>query len=148
MKVRHIMLTTDLSKEALRPFEPVLQLARDLGARVTVLHVVHDLVVAPHGAPLAPPMSMPDLHGQIEAARTRLKEACEPLADGLELTAEVIAHQHPARGVVEWAVDNDVDLVALSTHGRTGLRRLALGSVAEEVLRRCPIPVLSFHRPE
>lgn len=144
MDIKHILLTTDLSKDAMRPFEPVLELARTLGAKVTVLHVVQDLLVAPHGAPLAPPISAPNLSAVLEAAERDLAEQCA----GLEVEKAVISHESPAKGVVEYAKANGADLIALSSHGRTGFRRFALGSVAENVLRHSPIPVLSFHRPE
>ena len=147
MELKHILLTTDLSEEALRPFEPVLALARENGARVTVLNVVRDLQAVPHGAALAPAVSAPDTPQRLEAARDDLANQCPSLPDGLELQQEVISHSDPARGVVEWAEAHGVDLIALSTHGRTGFRRLALGSVAEAVLRLSSIPVLSFHRP-
>lgn len=144
MDIKHILLTTDLSGDALRPFQPVLKLAKEIGAKVTVLHVVQDLVIAPHGAPLAPPISAPDISSFVEAAKTQLADQCQ----GLEVEQAVVRHESPAKGVVEYAEEHDVDLIALSSHGRTGFRRFALGSVAETVLRRSPIPVLSFHRTE
>ena len=48
----------------------------------------------------------------------------------------------PAEEIVACARDTDIDLVAMATHGRTGLRQLVMGSVAEQVLRRLAIPVL------
>ena len=146
MATKHILLTTDLSDEALRAFAPAFALARALAARVTVLHVVVDTPMIPHGAALAPKISAPDLPQRIEEARAVLDEHCAHLAEGIETTCEVIGHEHAARGIVDFARKHDVDLIALSTHGRTGLRRLALGSVAEAVLRHSPIPVLSYHR--
>ena len=104
--------------------------------------------IAPHGAPLAPPLSSPDLPKRIEEAREALQQQCSALEPGANVSLEVISHESPARGIVEFAKQNDVDLIALSTHGRTGFKRLALGSVAEHVLRHSPIPVLCFHRPE
>ena len=148
MNLQHILLTTDLSDEALRPFESVMHLAKAMGAKVTVLHVVQDVPLAATGAPFAPPISVPNLDREAERARERLAEQCADLPGGVEIALEIITHEHPAHGIVEYAVENDVDLIALSTHGRTGLRRLALGSMAEEVLRRSKVPVLSFHRPE
>ena len=147
MDIKHILLTTDLSTEALRPFEPVLELARSLGCHVTVLHVVEDLPITPHGSPFAPPMSLPDLPRDIEKARSALGDLCSSFGEGVDLDLQVIGHAKTAEGIVEFAQEHDVDLIALSTHGRTGFRRLALGSVAEAVLRHSPIPVLSFHRP-
>jgi len=140
MNVRHILLTTDLSKDALRPFAPVLELARELGSRVSVLHVVENRPFAPGG------LSAPDPKRD-EAAREALTRQAAGLGKGVELRLEVLEHPDPAAGIVAWAVENDVDLIALSTHGRTGVRHLTLGSVAEKVLRQSPIPVLSFHRP-
>ncbi len=147
MNLKHILLTTDLSTEALRPFEPVMALAQTTGAKVTVLHVVQDLPMAATGAPFAPPISTPNLGQEIERAKQALAEQCSDLPAGVEVVQEVISHENPARGVVEYAVKHGADLIALSTHGRTGLRRFALGSIAETVLRHSPVPVLSFHRP-
>lgn len=148
MKIKHVLLTTDLSEAALRPFEPVLELAAAMKARVTVLHVVQDLPIAAHGAPLAPPVTAPDLQKEIAAAKKSLAKQCDSIESQVEVHTDVISHDRPALGIVEYAQKHDVDLIALSSHGRTGFRRFALGSVAESVLRHSPIPVLSFHRPE
>ena len=56
----------------------------------------------------------------------------------LEVGADV------AGAILRMAENHHVDLIALSTHGRTGLRRLVLGSVAETVVRRAALPVLTF----
>jgi nucleotide-binding universal stress UspA family protein len=146
--IQHILLTTDLSHHSLRPFEPVLALAKTLGCRVTVLHVVPALLAVPQGAPLAPPLCSADLAEEIDRAREHVAEQCAPLGDDVDLTTEVITHDEPAEGIVEYAQRNGADLIALSTHGRSGFARLALGSVAEDVLRSSPVPVLSFHRTE
>lgn len=146
MKIAHVLLTTDLSDEALRAFEPALELARQLGARVTVLNVIPDLRVIGHGTPMAPMMSLPDPAREMAAVRAILAEQCERI-EGLAVEVAVVCSESPARGVVDYAKQHGVDLIALSTHGRTGFRRLALGSVAEDVLRMSTVPVLSFHRP-
>lgn len=143
--IKHILLTTDLSSEALRPFEPVLELAKLLGSRVTVLHVVPELYAIPQAAP---GFKTPRMLREIAKARSSVEDQCSSLGDGVDLGVQVVSHDSPAKGIVEFARKHEVDLIALSTHGRTGFRRLALGSVAEEVLRRSPIPVLSFHRTE
>lgn len=146
MQIRHILLTTDLSEEALRPRDAVIGLAKTLGARVTLLHVVQDVIVAPHGAPLAPPMSSPDIGREVERARGELAEQVKEL--GLEGTkAEVLSAGDIGKAIVEYADQHGVDMIAISTHGRTGFKRLAFGSVAEDVLRHSHVPVLSFHRP-
>jgi nucleotide-binding universal stress UspA family protein len=148
MKIGHVLLTTDLSKEALRPFEPVLELATSMGAKVTVLHVVQDLPLASFGTPMAPPVTVPDMAAAVEGARKALEEECAAYAKRYALDPQIVTDASPARAIVEYAKKHGVDLIAMSTHGRTGLRHLALGSVAEAVLRRSPIPLLTFHRPE
>lgn len=148
MNVRHVLLTTDLSPEASRPYGPVKDLAKELGARITLLHVVLDLQVAPHGAPFAPAVSSPDLHQQLESAKKELAGQREDFGDDVEVATEVVGAPDVAKGICAWAEQHDVDLIAISTHGRKGWRHLALGSVAEQVIRHSEVPVLSFHRPK
>ena len=147
MKLDHILLTTDLSPEALRPFESVRELASERGSRLTLLHVVVDLQIAPHGAPFAPAVSSPDLHKEVEHAKLAIAEQAAALGNSVEVALEVIAAPDVAKAICSYAQKHAVDMIAISTHGRTGLRHLALGSGAEQVLRRSAVPVLSFHRP-
>lgn len=147
MKIRHVLLPTDLSTEALRPCAPVASLAEEQGARVTLLHVVPDLRIAPHGAPLAPTLSMPDVAVELQEAQRELERLAGEFGPGLEIKVEVIAAVNTALAICEYAKKHGADLIALSTHGRTGFRHLALGSVAEAVVRHSEVPVLSFPRP-
>ena len=148
MNVRHVLLTTDLSTEATRPYEPVRELAKALGARVTLMHVVLDLQITPHGAPFAPAISSPDLGKELQSANEEMAKLREAFGADVEVSTEVIAAPDVAKGICAWAKKHDVDLIAISTHGRKGWRHLALGSVAEQVLRHSDVPVLSFHRPK
>lgn len=146
MQIEHILIASDLSPESVRPLEPVAVLARDSGARLSLLHVVQDLQMVAPGAPLAPPLSAPDLEKDIEQARLALQEQRAALGSGLDITIDVIAANDVPKAIVEYADAHEVSLIAISTHGRTGFRHLALGSVAENVIRMSDIPVLSFHR--
>jgi nucleotide-binding universal stress UspA family protein len=146
MKIEHILIVSDLSAESMRPLEPVAVLARDSGSKLTLLHVVQDLKMVAPGAPLAPPLSSPDLDKDIEHARVALEEQRDALGTGLNVKIDVIAANKVPKAIVEYAHANDASLIAISTHGRTGFRHLALGSVAESVIRTSDIPVLSFHR--
>jgi nucleotide-binding universal stress UspA family protein len=146
MKIDHILVATDLSPESLRPCAPVSGLARQVGARITLLNVVQDLRVAPHGAPLAPAMSAPDVDRDIHHAKLALEEQRATVDADLDVKLDVVADNDTAQAIVDYAKKHQVDLIALSTHGRTGFRHLALGSVAESVLRRSPVPVVVFPR--
>jgi nucleotide-binding universal stress UspA family protein len=81
-----------------------------------------------------------------ESARQRLRDEITPDARRLEREGWTVeaatAFGDPAEEIVAFARDHDVDLVAMATHGRTGLSRALLGSVAERALRRLRVPVL------
>ena len=141
--MKRIVLTTDLSEESKLAFGPTGDLARKLGLGVTVLYVVPDLQVAPHGAPLAPAVSSPELDQAIVDARPRVEELCKLLGEGVETDTEVRVGTDVASEVARYGQERDA-LICLCTHGRTGLRKLVLGSVAEAILRRARTPVLCF----
>jgi nucleotide-binding universal stress UspA family protein len=144
MNVKHILLTTDLSDESLRPCEAISEFAKSIGARITLLHVLQDLRIAPHGAPLAPAVSTEDMTQAAEKARASLEELAGKIEG--EVSVDVAVHESIPRGVVDYATRHDVDMIAMSTHGRTGFRHLVLGSVAEAVLRHSSVAVLCFPR--
>jgi nucleotide-binding universal stress UspA family protein len=148
MKFNHILLTTDLSDESKRAFAPTVELALAHNGRLTLLHVVQDVRIAPHGAPLAPPVSDPDVFDLMESARKLLVEERELLDSSLRVNCEVIPGSNIGETVAEYANQNDVDLITMSTHGRTGFRRLVLGSVAESILHYAHVPVMCFPQPE
>lgn len=139
-----ILLTTDFSEEAERAYEKTVSLARRLGGRIVLAHVVEVAAVAPHGSPLAPTQFPPDTPKAVDEAREQLKKEAEKLGSDVpvELVAEAAADV--VDRLTKIAHDKHVDVIAISTHGRTGLRRLVLGSVAEAVVRHSPVPVLCF----
>ena len=126
MKIRKVLLTTDLSEEAERPYRAVAELARRMDASVQLLHVLEDLPIAPHGAPLAPPQHPPDLPEQMEDAREVLADHAQKLGDGLRIDTEVIAATRVGEAIAEYADRNSFDLLAISSHGRSGFRRLVM----------------------
>lgn len=145
MKIRHILVTTDLSEPSLRPCEPIREFARQHGARVTFLHCVPTLIGLPHGAPFAPPIQPPSMDRELESARERLESWRDELAwDDVPVEVALIEGDDVGQRIHEWALQNEVDLIALSTHGHTGLRRLVLGSAAEDILRHSDVPVIAF----
>jgi nucleotide-binding universal stress UspA family protein len=148
MQYRHILLPTDFSEEARRAFPVALELARSNGAKVTLLHVVPDAQITPHGAPFAPPIGPLGTAQETESARKQL-EAHRPLLAGVaEVDAQVLVSGDPARTIADFARDHGCDLILTSTHGRTGFRRFMLGSVAEGILRRAEVPVLCIPRAQ
>lgn len=140
----HILLTTDGSEVSYRAIEPVCTLAQRTGARITFLHVVPALSqISDTG--FATPLGI--LHKTTEAetaaARTEMMQALPRFGETpVELDIEVA--ESASAGIVHYAHDHQVDMIAMASLGRTGLRRILLGSTAENVLRKSPVPVLIF----
>jgi nucleotide-binding universal stress UspA family protein len=112
-------------------------------ADIVALHVV-DVVSTIHGAD--PEVTAPGYWERLyeaaeEGADAVLDAARETAADvGVEIRTDRV-NGRAARRIVEYAAEHDVDEVVLASHGRTGVSRILLGSVAEEVVRRAPCPV-------
>ena len=145
MNPKKLLLTSDLSDEALRPLEDIRNLAQGMQLEITLMHVVPILAVAPPGGPMAPPVRPADVEGEEAAARQALEEQAKQL-DGAQVTIVVTHSQDVAGTICDYAAENGIDWIAMSTHGRSGFRRLVLGSVAEEVLRKSSKPVLVYPR--
>lgn len=143
---RQILLLTDFSAESERAFAPAAQFADLLGARITLLHVVETAIALHAGPPSAPlSVSAAGVLAEREAeAHRRLLDLESRFPRGCEVTTALTRGPDAATAAAAFADKNDVDLIAMASHGRTGLRRLVMGSVAESVLRRASVPVLVF----
>lgn len=148
MKISHILVATDLSPEAMSCIPSVAEMARSVGARITLLHVLESLEAIPHGSPLAPPLRDAADPEDVEKARARLEERRAAFGPGIDIQLELLAGGDAAEEITKYASSNNIDLIAVTTHGRTGLRRIALGSVAEAVIRHSRIPVLVLPLPK
>lgn len=146
MEFRHILVPTDFSAESRRAFPPAAALARAGKARITLLHVVPDAQLTPHGAPFAPPMGSLSTAKESESARHQLEALRPELKGAVSVDAQVLTANDPAQAIARFAKDQNCDLIVTSTHGRTGFRRFMLGSVAEGILRHSEVPVLSVPR--
>jgi nucleotide-binding universal stress UspA family protein len=135
----HVLLPMDGSDQSQHALEHVLSEHAD--ARITVLHVI-DPARATYGAQAGIPPSSEEWFEAEEARAEKLFENVREQAReaGVEVTTTTQVGQ-PSRTIVEYAEDHDVDHVVIGSHGRRGLSRVLLGSVAELVVRRSPVPV-------
>ena len=150
MKIETILVPTDFSECAGHALGPAAELARIWKARIICLHVVEP-VVAPTVSyvPMVEPFPAVDTTEQLETVALRelpkLAE-CQELA-GLEVE-EVMVHGEASSEIVNTARQRAVDLIVISSHGRTGLGRILFGSTAEAVVRHAPCPVLVVKPPQ
>lgn len=148
VKIKHILVATDLSQEAMSCVPAIADLARSVNGRITLLHVVEGFAARPRGAPLAPPLSPADDTESTQAARAKLEERRAAYGADLTIDVKLVSGDDAAQEITAYAHANDVDLIAVTTHGRTGLKRVALGSVAEAVIRKSRVPVLVMPLPK
>ncbi|MCK6555737.1 universal stress protein [Candidatus Binatia bacterium] len=141
-----ILVTTDFSEAGNHAVDHAFRIAADQEAEVLLCHVFEALVVPnPMYAQYYPSDVLgPDARERAEIdARNALIECVPktgPLAGVRYRT--VVAHGMPAEEIIRVAEQEGVDLVVIATKGRTGLRHLLLGSVAERVVRHAHCPVL------
>ena len=147
-RLQKILLPTDFSGCANYALPYASQIARATGATIICVHVVEPIVPAVGYTGLAEPMPVADISGQLEDSAERqlpkLTE-CEE-CEGLDVE-EVIVHGDAAAEIVRVAAEREVDLIVISSHGRTGLGRMIFGSTAEAVVRRATCPVLVVKPP-
>lgn len=134
-----ILVATDLGPAADRAISTALVLARPFDALVTLLHVAW---VPPSSYGYAEGLNWPleQLEG---AAKKSLDELATRIRSQCPRIDTVLAAGEPCEVILETAKSINADLIVLGTHGRRGLRRLFLGSVAEKVVRTSTIPVLT-----
>jgi nucleotide-binding universal stress UspA family protein len=141
MTVQHILVPLDFSADADQALEYAIVLASTLQARLTLLHVL--LTVPPwsegdRGRGL-PEDYLRQLAAEVQQGlATRQQRVQDAGLEGHSL----LVYGVPFQGILDTAREQKVDLIIMSTHGRTGLKHVLLGSVAEKVVRLAPCPVL------
>jgi nucleotide-binding universal stress UspA family protein len=146
--IHRILVPTDFSEPAAAALTWASTLAREFDSRLYLLHVVPEPYAYPWGTELST-LPLNDILAQSEeAARQRLAElaADTQLPAGHVITRAVVGT--PVDQVLALIKDEQIDLVVLGTHGRGLVGHLLLGSVAERVVRRSPVPVLTVHGTE
>ena len=136
---KKILCPVDFDQNSLLALRLASELAQERKATLYLLHVV--------AMPPGPEVALP--FGKMEAAaRTRLEKLARQKVDGKASYKIDVAMGDPGIEVLQVAKRLRADLIVMATHGRKGLRRLVLGSVAERVIREAPCPVLTVRPPE
>lgn len=144
LPVKRILCPTDFSEHSYAALRTANELARHFGAELVVVHVVTPV----------PVVDVPSLHGgfDVERYQASLEESARRSLEAVLAaeTGEGVAAQgrvvvgHPPTEIVNASRDDKVDLIVLSTHGRSGVSHLLFGSVAERVVRSAACPVLTI----
>lgn len=137
----HILVATDFSEPSRRALDVALDLARMHNARISLLHV-WSLPKFGYAEALTWPIA------ELEsAARGALGDLLASTTKVHARTEALLRQGNESTQILETAEKSGCDLVVMGTHGRRGLPRLMLGSVAGEVIRRSPVPVITVGHP-
>ena len=141
MPFHHILVPLDFSDGAAGALESAVALAQQTQARLTLLHVVH----IPPAVEVDLTPYLVDMEADARRGMTtylkRVREA--GLVGDVQVQRGV-----PYREILDMAHTQQVDLIVMGTHGRTGLTHALIGSVAEKVVRLAPCPVMVTRQPE
>jgi len=130
IRIRRILYPTDFSSYSNQAYFHAVALAENHGAQLTILYVYNE--------------------AGSEADRTYWQEQLEQIhpVDPAISVRHVFLQGDPATEIVRYARDAAADLIVMGTHGRTGLERLLMGSVAEKVMRDAACSVLVVKLPK
>jgi nucleotide-binding universal stress UspA family protein len=147
--IKKVLVATDFSAPSETALNYARAMARAFGAELHVLHVFEPLWITSADVVGGGVALATMIQGLEDTAKKQLEEAVTE-EDRRELKAVpvMMTSESPAREIAKYANDQKVDLVVIGTHGRSGLTRLLIGSVAEKIVRLAPCPVLTVHHPE
>jgi nucleotide-binding universal stress UspA family protein len=149
LEIRSILAPTDFSRHAEAAVRYACGLGERFGATLHLLHVLPDVIV-----PVGPDPSLiasvpPSYYAETEArSREALGRLIQPDWPRPAAVEAEVRWGDPVEAIVAYALQNAIDLIAIATHGRTGLSHVLLGSVAERIVREAPCPVLTIRDRE
>lgn len=137
--VEHVLVPLDGSERSWAAFSYALEQFPD--AELVVLHVVDPIEAGFSAMATVPGYPEEWYEKEKEAAQTLFDEATEEADEHGVALRTALEHGRPTREILKYVDANDVDHVVMGSHGRAGVTRILLGSVAEAVVRRSPVPV-------
>lgn len=146
LKLHSILCPTDFSEFSQEAVSYGCELAEKFGAELHLLNVVQQYeTVAPGSGEWFTPFTemLPELQQQSQAQLAKLP--------GSEWTSKLTVHRitrvgAPIDEITKYAKEHDIDLIVQGTHGRRGVKHMLLGSVAENIVRYAPCPVLTVRK--
>jgi nucleotide-binding universal stress UspA family protein len=148
IRIKNVLVATDFSEPAEAALNYGRELARTFEATLHVLHVADD-VTFPYGVEGYNGI-LPEFQEDVEKAARKQLDGLITAEDrtALHAKAAVVTAVAKAAAIVGYASQQQIDLIVMGTHGRGGVTRLLMGSVAERVVRTATCPVLTVHHPE
>ncbi len=145
LSLKKILFPTDLSDAAAEAQLYACSLAEQYGAELHILSVVQDVTLVspdPTNPWVIPASSLEEVTASVVQSLEKIPDAAWSAGKSIIRTVRTGA---PFLEILRYAKDQNIDLIVLGTHGRSGLAHVLMGSVAERVVRKSPCPVLTVH---
>ncbi|MBI4525341.1 MAG: universal stress protein [Deltaproteobacteria bacterium] len=156
LNFKRILCPVDLSRFSRYALRLAANIAENSNSTLYILHVIQN----PFDELYMTPITQADpgaaglyrdeasrraelLQATVEHSEALLKQFCHDWVEQLPKTRYIVESGDPFEKILDLAETHKIDLIVLATHGRTGLKRLIIGNVAEKVVRHAPCPVLT-----
>jgi nucleotide-binding universal stress UspA family protein len=141
---KHILLATDGSPASTHAAQLAVELARACSARLTALYVIdpYPYLGVGEANPLGFQAYMSSAYDHAAQAHAKVAALCAKEGKPVELQWRRAEDMHASDGILQAAKEEHCDLIVVGTHGRTGFKRMLLGSIAAKVVSQSPVPVL------
>ncbi len=130
MAAKHILACIDFSEQSTHALADLGQYAKANGSKVTLIHISDPRAFVPPQAVLDPASAMDE-----SAHKAALEKLSEQYLSDVDIELAVLEDHAPAKAICEYAEQHGVDLIVVGSHGRGGMERWLIGSVAERVVR-------------
>lgn len=137
-----LLVLTDFSDASRAAYGTAATLAERLGGRIELVHVAREMQPVLYAPPTVAPVTPMTTNELVESAEEALAEERDRISDRVPVTLRVLIGTDLPKSVLEHAHESGAELIVLATHGRSGLRRVLLGSAAEDILRASDLPLL------
>ncbi|MEK6726739.1 MAG: universal stress protein [Deltaproteobacteria bacterium] len=147
INIKKVLFPTDFSENSNYAFDYALDLAQKLGARLYILHVIHELIDTTGF--YIPNISLDELQKDLEKGAEKMMEKfCKDRMGDFKEYECINIIGLPHIEILSVAKEKGIDMIVMGTHGRTGIDRVLFGSTAEKVVKKAPCPVLTVRHPQ
>ena len=145
IEIKKILFPVDLTSNSSKVFPYVLSVSEKYGGKIFLLHVVEDFAKWGGGIYI-PHIPLEQYQEEaLKGAEKALDNVCEAQLQGYRDFQKRIVYGDPAQEILKAIESEEIDLVVMGTHGRKGLENVLFGSVARNVVKRSPVPVLTVN---
>lgn len=148
LKIEKILIPTDFSEQSKVAVPYALDMANRYDAELHVIHVFDEAALDPMFFSYSEKNAQ-EFFNEVEEGFEAEVESFLDIPGELDVNLyPVLANGNPFVEIIRYAKEQDMDMVIIGTHGRTGLSHMLLGSVAEKVIRKAHCPVLAVRSPD